>query len=255
MKRFIVLILLSSPLAFAQRGTITKIVSTASGSPGLAPNSLATIYGTNLADRTEVALGTPFPGQLAGITVVVNGSNISMGAPLIYASPTQINFVVPAVMPVGTVDVEVVGPETVFAKGTAEVQSVAPALLSADGTGAGVAAAIGIRRVLPLGLQSFIPVFTCDPNPTACRAIPMDVGVDAPLLLEFFGTGIRGGKDVTVTIGGKPVPVLYAGPQPQLPGLDQVNVSSLLSLRGAGIVDVVVTVDGQSSNAVQVSFQ
>jgi uncharacterized protein (TIGR03437 family) len=60
---------------------------------------------------------------------------------------------------------------------------------------------------------------------------------------------------VMVTIGGMPVPVLYADPQPDVPGLDQVNVGLTLGLRGSGEVDVVVTVDGVSSNAVRVNIK
>jgi uncharacterized protein (TIGR03437 family) len=51
-----------------------------------------------------------------------------------------------------------------------------------------------------------------------------------------------------VTIGGLALPVEYAGPQPQYAGLDQVNVKLPQSLRGRGMVDVVVTVDGRISN-------
>jgi uncharacterized protein (TIGR03437 family) len=49
-------------------------------------------------------------------------------------------------------------------------------------------------------------------------------------------------------------PVLYAGPQPQFPGLDQVNVPLSLSLRGAGVVNVTVTVDGVTSNPVKIDI-
>ena len=51
------------------------------------------------------------------------------------------------------------------------------------------------------------------------------------------------------------MPVLYAGPQPTWPGLDQVNVPLSLALRGKGLVDVVVTADGAASNAVQINIQ
>ena len=38
-------------------------------------------------------------------------------------------------------------------------------------------------------------------------------------------------------------------------GLDQANVGMSLTLRGSGEVNVVVTVDGQSSNAVTINIQ
>ena len=58
-----------------------------------------------------------------------------------------------------------------------------------------------------------------------------------------------------VTINGKSVPVLYAGPQPDYEGLDQVNVALTLNLRGSGESNVVLTVDGQPSNTVTVNIK
>ena len=51
------------------------------------------------------------------------------------------------------------------------------------------------------------------------------------------------------------VPVLYTGPTPNLDGLDQVNSSLPLSLRGSGLSMVAVTVDGQASNTVMIDIQ
>jgi uncharacterized protein (TIGR03437 family) len=151
-------------------------------------------------------------------------------------------------------NVSVVGPEIIYATAAVAVQTAAPAIFSANGDGKGVAAAIGIRTVIPTKIQSAVTVFVCDPT-AICHPVPIDVGIDAPVTLELYGTGIRGGKTVTATIGGQQVPVDYAGAQPQYPGLDQVNLPLILSLRGAGTVDVVVTVDGQSSNPVQIAIQ
>jgi uncharacterized protein (TIGR03437 family) len=60
---------------------------------------------------------------------------------------------------------------------------------------------------------------------------------------------------VTATTNGVSVPVLYAGPAPDFIGLDQVNTGLPLTLRGSGEVNVVLTVDGQSSNAVTIRIQ
>jgi len=48
--------------------------------------------------------------------------------------------------------------------------------------------------------------------------------------------------------------VLYAGPQAQTPGLDQVNVLLLPTLQGSGPQTVTVVVDGVASNSVTLSF-
>ena len=184
--------------------------------------------------------------------------NSSFGAQVIFASDSQINFTMPAGVPLGVVQVMIVAPEIILGTGTVEVRKVAPALFAANGGGSGAAAALALRVTLPNPTNPFVfPAFQCDAN-FNCTAVPLDVGIDTPLYLEFFGTGIRGkssDSNVTVTIGGKPVQVLYAGPQSQFPGLDQVNVGGMLNLRSSGLVDVVLTVDGQVANKVQVAFQ
>ena len=88
--------------------------------------------------------------------------------------------------------------------------------------------------------------------------MPIDLGVDQPVYVSFYGTGIRNRTslaNVTLTIHGVSAPVLYAGPAPNYLGLDQVNVGLPLALRGGGEVDVVLTVDGQDSNVVTIAVR
>ena len=69
-----------------------QIVNAASYLGGLAPGGLATLYGANLADTTPtIDASNGFPTLAGNVTVSVNGVN----APLIYVSPTQINFQIP----------------------------------------------------------------------------------------------------------------------------------------------------------------
>ncbi len=84
------------------------VVDAAAFGPALAPGSLASIFGEGLA--TGVNAGTfdfntnAFPETASGVRVFVNGA----AAPLVYLSPTQINFAVPWDSLVGTpVNVEV----------------------------------------------------------------------------------------------------------------------------------------------------
>ena len=70
-----------------------RIVNAASYLGTISPGSLATVYGSNLAGAVNVTQKPDgsFPTSAAGVTVSVNGVN----APLVYLSPTQINFQVP----------------------------------------------------------------------------------------------------------------------------------------------------------------
>jgi uncharacterized protein (TIGR03437 family) len=69
-----------------------RLVNAASYLGAISPGSLAVVFGNNLADAQHLipapAPGGSFPKQVAGVTVSVNGVN----APLVYVSPTQINF-------------------------------------------------------------------------------------------------------------------------------------------------------------------
>lgn len=72
----------------------------------LAPNSIATLYGSNLSFTTSsplTATGATLPGSLEGVTVYVNG----LIAHLLYVSPTQINFLIPYELTPGNVGVVV----------------------------------------------------------------------------------------------------------------------------------------------------
>jgi uncharacterized protein (TIGR03437 family) len=137
------------------------------------------------------------------------------------------------------------------------IQKTAPGLFSIDGSGTGTAAATAIRVSIPNGQQSPVQVFLCD-APTTCVAVPIDVGLDTPVYLSLYGTGIRGASsldNVIVNFGDQKVKAVFAGAQPTIPGLDQINVGLPLNLRGAGLLNVSVTVDGVTSNAVQIRIQ
>ena len=82
-----------------------EVVNAASYLGGVAPGSLATVFGTNLAEAAQsIAPAPSFPTSAAGVAVSVSGVN----APLLYVSPTQINFQVPWETPPGpSVEVKV----------------------------------------------------------------------------------------------------------------------------------------------------
>ncbi len=231
-------------------------------SAAIAPESLVTAFATtpNLTDHSERATQIPYPATLAGVTVqVTDAAGTARPAGILYASPGQVNFLMPAGTVPGMTTVAVSGMNNVKIQGATNVQMVAPALFSTagDGDDTAIAAALAVQVVIATNQQSAIPVFECDPA-GSCVATPLQLGVDTPMYLELFGSGIRGRadlSDVSVTIGGQSGLVTYAGPQGQFPGLDQVNVGVPLSLRGAGLVDVVVTIAGQASNPVRVLFQ
>jgi uncharacterized protein (TIGR03437 family) len=235
----------------------TTVQSAAAPSSAVAPNSLASLFGPNLASGTAQAFTQPLPTELGGVTLTVtDATGVQRNAPLVYVSPGQINFVVPDGVAAGTATFTVTN-GTASQVATGSVQSVAPTLFAMNGAGSGVAAATAIStQAANPQLQGPVAVFQC--TASGCVSVPINLGVDTPDYVTFYGTGIRSRSslsNVTVTINGVSVPVLYAGPTPNYAGLDQVNVGLILSLRGSGESKVVLTVDGQASNTVTINVQ
>jgi hypothetical protein len=111
-------------------------------------------------------------------------------------------------------------------------------------------------RVSPDGTQTQLPVYQCGAAAGSCAPVPIELGSDTDqAILVLFGTGIRGGANVTARIGGLEAPVLYAGPQGQYAGLDQVNVRVPRSVAGTGKAPILLTVEGKRANIVTVNFQ
>ena len=88
--------------------------------------------------------------------------------------------------------------------------------------------------------------------------MPIALSADVQVYVSLFGTGIRGAGDasnVTCTIHGVSVQVLFAGAQGGFLGLDQVNVPLPLSLKGSGQSEVILTAGGRISNTVLLNIQ
>ena len=181
----------------------------------IAIDSIASIFGVNLAVRTEFAQSSPLPLDLAGTTVTING----VPAQLFFVSERQINFAVPANLEPGPATIIVSNPAGFFSAGSARIALSAPAIFTANSAGTGDAAALatvdGVNYQLP----------------------PFDVLVNGrPNILVLFATGVRRApaanpddgdgvaEAVTVTIDGKPARTLYAGAQGFLSSLDQMNI-------------------------------
>ena len=203
-----------------------SIVNAADNQSGtLAPNTLATIYGQNLATGTKALsaadigggiLPTVFPGT--GVHVIIGG----LLANLIYVSPTQINLLVPPILIPGTVNLNVVVDG--FAGPTVPLQLTAasPALFQLDpqtaiGTRADGSLITGSAPAAPgdlivlyatgLGVTAPPSVYCQLPN----AAAPLDQIANFSVLLD--------GVPVD------PSAIAYAGVAPGFAGLYQINVT------------------------------
>ena len=73
------------------------------------------------------------------------------------------------------------------------------------------------------------------------------------MFLLLYGTGIRHHSGTaTATLGTTQVTATYAGEQGVYIDEDQINIPLPQSLKGAGLIHVTLTVDGELTNAVDV---
>ena len=221
----------------------------------LAPDSIATMFTSGLA----IPQGAPPAGPVQVLNATSVNIQDSAGAvqqaPLFFVSPNQINLQIPPGVAQGPAFFNVMGAAGMLASGAATISSISPSLFSANGDGAGVAAA-QVLRVAADGSQTIQPIFQCGTAPGSCKSTPIAFN-QGPVYLILYGTGIRNRvslSDVVVTIGGVNAAVLYAGPQPQVPGMDQINVLAP-ALHNSGDMTVVLTLANIAANAVTVGVQ
>ena len=244
----------SSVRALANVSAASFVLST-----GLAAEAIGSAFGTNLATATVAASTLPLPFTLEGTTVRVRDSlSVERLAPLFFVSAGQLNYLVPNGTANGTATVTVTNGAGEVSTGTMAIFTVAPGLFSYNGTGQGVAAA-SIFRIKANGAQSYEDLARFDAAANQFVATPIDLGPEGDqVFLILYGTGLRQRSSlnaVTCALGGETVTAQFAGPQGGLVGLDQVNLPVPRGLAGRGEIEVVLTVEGKTANALKVQMR
>ena len=253
---------LTTPLDSPSTGGLAGLTSTSSASyavGSLAPEAIGTLFGAGFAPSTVASSTSPLPLMLGGVQVQVKDSaGVTRSAPLFYVSPTQVSYQNPAGSATGAATITVLYNGANVAQGATLLEQVTPGLFAANSNGQGVAAAIAVK-VGSDGSQVAQPLLQLNPTTQLYEAVPLSVGdASNPLVLLGFGTGFRNRtslSNVTATIGGIAAQVLYAGAQGTFVGLDQTNIVIPSGLAGSGNVNVVLTVDGKTSNPVVINIK
>lgn len=253
------LIIGGQAVTIRQAGKATIVSAASYNSSEVAAETIATVFGFNLAAATQAAPTLPLPTSLGGTTVKMKDSlNILRESPLFFVSPGQINYQIPPGTAAGLASVMIIAADTTVATGTVKIATVAPGLFSANSSGQGVAAAV-VLRVRDGGAQSFEPIAQYDVSRQQFVSVPIDLGpATDQVFLILYGTGWRSRSNlsaVTVKIGGTDAETLYAGLADGFVGLDQLNVRAPRSMVGRGEIDLLLTVDGKTANTVKVSFR
>jgi uncharacterized protein (TIGR03437 family) len=231
----------------------------AANTPGnsLAPGSLASLYGTNLAIVTAAAdLGPPLPFALGGTTMTISTSTV----PLLFVSPGQINFQVPWFIVSGRTSIPVTLTQGQLSSTTSVIVTpFAPALFTTNQQGTGQAAALinGTAVIVaPVGAfpgsrpakkGEFVQLYGTglgyvDRTPSLGSASP-----SAPPAMTLIKP--------TVSIGGGDATVLFSGLSPGFVGLYQVNIQIPPTAPSGNAVPVILTIGGVQSNTATIAIQ
>ena len=208
-----------------------------------------------VAPQEIVSLFGPIAAAGSTSVQITDSAGNGQAASVVSASNGQVNIVIPSGLAPGAARLTAQQGSSTVLTGSLSIATSAPGLYSKNSDGAGVAAAVAQLYSTNNQITNET-VFTCDAAaPRSCLGAPLNVGGSADTLyVELYGTGIRGAASITCYVNGQSVPVSYAGPQTQYPGLDQVNIAIPRSLAGTGTARVYVVADGVLSNAVSLTF-
>lgn len=225
----------------------------------IAPESIAAVFGSNLAIGVRSATSTPLPAAILGTSVEVRDSagRRSLSS-LFFVSFGQINFQIPPGMAPGPATVTIRSGDDRLAISRINIANLAPGLFAAnsDGTGAAAANVLRVRGTA----QTFEEFSRLDTALNRFVPVPVDLGPEGDLVfLILYGTGLRFRSEdaaVSATVGGDPTMAPFIGPAGGFIGLDQINLGPIpRSLAGRGLVDIRLTIDGKPTNVVQAAFK
>ncbi len=225
-------------------------------SSGIAPGSIVSVFGAQLASVEESAALNPLSTVLGAGSVLIDDTYY---APLFYSSAAQYNVQIPwDLSGEGSHQLQVRVGGGVSDPQAFELVPYSPALFSADGTGAGQAAAIiaGTASVAapegafpdsrPARPGEFLtlygtglgPVSNTPPNGAPALAFPLSLTLTRPV----------------VRIQGEPVLVAYSGLAPGYVGLYQINVQIPDSAQAEPFAGIEVEIGGVISRPLTVAI-
>jgi uncharacterized protein (TIGR03437 family) len=226
--------------------SVTNAASSAGGS--IAPGEIVSIKGSSLGPAAGAQF-TVDPGSgtvgslLAGTRVLFGG----FAAPILYASSTQVNAIVPYEIAGQSQTVVQVEYQGVMSTGmTLQVASAAPGVFTINFTGSDQAAAVNQDGSVngpsnPAAKGSYVSIYFSGGGETSP---PGATGSVTGLALKFLT------QHVSVTVGGQAATVTFAGAAPTfVDGVGQLNIRLAGNAQSGLAQPVVVTVGGIDSPA------
>jgi uncharacterized protein (TIGR03437 family) len=228
------------------------IVSAASFLPSAipSPGEIVSIFGVNLADGPEADTQFPLPTEMQNAFILIGSEKI----PLLYVSATQINAVVPYDLVGGTAYQAIARHgNRLSAPQRIAMAAADPAVFTPSGNGQGQ----GYIYIEPgqILAGSSTPATAGDVLTMFCTGLgsvtqPVTAGSAAPSNPLAYTA-----NTVSVTIGGQPATVPFAGLAPGYAGLYQINAKVPSGVPTGDQIPVVITVDGINSPPVTIAVK
>jgi uncharacterized protein (TIGR03437 family) len=243
--------------------TRTNIVVGIANIGAMSPSSIGYLSGAGnvqpMVAQTQTASlqsdGT-LPYEVSGLCVTVAG----VAVPVFYASPTNVRFFLPADISEGMAEVIVSSQDGYICEGLVSVERSVSRIMTTNDDDNGSIAIVNGQNLIATNFDV---------------TSPGNFNSDKRTRLTFFASGISGsvvnGATVNdITVNGKvrvnlaeaitvearlpngqvlTLPVEFAGAQGAVPGLDQVTVILRSELKGAGIVQLTLVVNGRRSSS------
>jgi uncharacterized protein (TIGR03437 family) len=240
----------TAPTPVVTPGGVLNAASFQSDAP-IAPGGLITIYGTQLADGPGQSFTTtPVPTSLNGTQVRVGGQVL----PLFYSSTGQVNAQVPFGLAVNTqLQLSVTHGSALSVPQSVTVAAAQPAIFATNQQGTGQGAIVnGVTFELadathPVHAGDVISIYC-----TGLGAVSPAVPEGALASLTTLSSTVA---PVSVSIGGSPAKVDFAGLAPGFAGLYQVNAEVPAGIAQGDQVAVVIGIAGQVSPALTISVR
>lgn len=228
------------------------------GGHALAPGSIGSLYGTNLAGVTSIAdAAPPLPFTLSGTSMSI--ANVAV--PLFFVSPGQVNFQVPWFITNGPVQLPLtISVGQLNTSINATITPFAPALFTTNSQGSGQASVLiaGTASIAapqgvfpnsrPAAKGEFISIY-CTGLGNVTRT--PSAGSPSPTnpLAQTIATP-------SISLGGVPATnVTFSGLAPGFVGLYQVNVQIPFTAASGPDVTISLTIGGISSNTATIAIE
>jgi len=220
----------------------------------LAPGSIVTAFGSNIAGAAANATGDSLPVSLSGASLFIAGQPV----PLFYAGNGQVNAQLPYNL-IPTTGFLRNAQAVLFNQSSSSVPQTImigfarPAIFTADSSGKGQGAVLSnpahqlVDKTSPAKAGDVVSVYctglgrTYPPPPAAGTKTPMTPVYTADIA-------------VTATVGGNAANVQFAGLAPGFVGLYQVNIQ-IPPVQAGDAVPLVITQNGMTSNTVTIAVR